>query len=68
MIRLEPNPMATNRTKNRIKENNPFTFQVTNKGNEVIKDIKGKPSMLFFSLKTDWAGWLPIEEIIINHE
>lgn len=61
-VQLKPNKFATQRTKNRIKENGP-TFALE-------QELNPKPGwVLLKSMTTSWLGWLPIGEIQeINHE
>lgn len=62
---LKALPNASLRTKNRIKENNPFLIidvGVFQGGGE----LQGREAMLLSSTKTDWLGWLPSSEFIFE--
>ena len=56
-------PNASKRTKNRIKENGTEFHsmgQATFQGSGLLQ---GRECMLFQSPRTDWVGWLPLDEI-----
>ncbi len=56
---------ASQRTKNRVKENGP-RFELKRGKSVFISDIG--EACLFESEKTGWYGWLPVDEITMSGE
>ena len=55
---------ASQRTKNRIRENGTefhFMNQATFKGSGLLQ---GRECVLVQAPRTEWVGWLPLDEII----
>lgn len=72
-VLLSPAEGATNRTKNRIRENGP-AFIVRSNSKRVAFD-KGTQAWILFESeakrasdgnggKESWSGWLPVEEVV----
>jgi hypothetical protein len=60
VVKLQATIHATQRTRNRIKENGPSFLLITP---ENTSGVHPKPGWTMFqSLTTDWWGWLPIGE------
>jgi len=55
---IKPKPNASQRTKNRLREHNPFYFISTPRK---VFTMDNRTCVLCRSEK--WFGWLPIEEI-----
>ena len=73
---LSPTKGATNRTKNRIRENGP-AFVVRSSSKRVAFD-KGAQSWILFESEAErasdgnggkeaWSGWLPVEEVEVEN-
>ena len=61
-MKIKQNTNASQRTKNRLREHGPRF--------DVVKPAKnafdGRKWILLRAVDTDWFGWLPIEEIILE--
>ena len=74
---LSPKEGATNRTKNRIRENGPafvvrtgLTFQLAfNKGAQacLLFESEAKRASDGDGGKETWSGWLPVEEVEVEN-
>lgn len=61
LVKLSAKKTASQRTKNRIKENGPI-FELKDVTNSTLL-FDGDPGLLLLSKKTNWFGWLPEKEL-----
>lgn len=64
IIKIEANNLATQRTKNRIREHGAIFVQM-NKSNTVTQ-FPGVECLLIKSMDESWTGWIPTNEISIK--
>ncbi len=65
VISLKAKNNAHMRTKNRVKDNGPDFVLMKELDNLTFFEGKG---ILVRSLKTEWFGWLPIEQLEIENQ
>lgn len=64
LVRITSNEKASNRTKNRIRENGP----VFNKKDTITShpSFGHTAAVYVVSKSTDWFGWFPVSEVTIE--
>lgn len=64
LVTITPNEKASNRTKNRIRENGP----VFNKKDTITShpSFGHTAAVYVVSKSTDWFGWFPVSEVTIE--
>ena len=78
-VLLRPAQGATNRTKNRIRENGPVFIVSTSIKQMAFNFNKGAQVCILFESEAErasdgkggketWSGWLPLEEIKVENE
>lgn len=60
---VKANDSASKRTKNRVRENGPF-FICESEITEL--PLFGGDSIFLKSKKTNWSGWIPVNEITME--
>jgi len=64
IVRITPTTLASKRTRDRVKQHGP-EFLVKNEAFDVF-GFMGVKCVLIHSMKDDWFGWIPENEIDID--